>query len=213
MSTAFYDIVEPDVTIAGLHPAYIESMQQEERRALGIKKFSGKFHQMKYSVFKPKKDQCTTCTEGKLGHISAQDLRRHRAQKESAQNERKCDEATASNDDSVSVWTMDLQAVQVCPKSQSGPMFYRRKLQIHNLCFYCKKTKDGFCYVWTEEQGDLSSEMFAYIQQCHFRKVLRSAKYSAVKTLIVYSDGASYQNKNNVVANGFLNCVLGRIIN
>ena len=200
--------VEPDATIAGLHRAYTESMEQQEKRALGIKKFSQKFHQLKYSVFRPKKDQCTTCTEGKLGHIAPQELRLHRAQKERAAEERRSDETLAKDDASVSVWTMDLQAVQVCPKSQSGPMFYRRKLQIHNLCFYCKETKDGFCYVWTETQGDLSSEMFAYIQQSHFRRVLRSPKYTSVKTLIVYSDGAVYQNKNHVIANGFLNLAI-----
>ena len=63
-------------------------------------------------------------------------------------------------------------------------------------------TGEGFCYVWDETQGDLSSDVFASIQTEHFREYLKNN--TTVKEVIVWSDNCSYQNKNSALANAYL---------
>ena len=94
----------------------------------------------------------------------------------------------ANASEEVSVWTMDVQAVLLCPNTKASSMY--NKLQVHNLTFYNSQTKEGYCYVWDETDGDLSSEVFASIQYQHFDTYL--AMHQKVKTLIVWSDGCGY---------------------
>lgn len=35
--------------------------------------------------------------------------------------------------DKIIVWTMDLQAVLLCPKTKASTMYYKTKLQVHNF--------------------------------------------------------------------------------
>jgi hypothetical protein len=34
---------------------------------------------------------------------------------------------------------------------------------LHNLSFSNLKTKEGYCYIWNETEGDVNSEMFAQL--------------------------------------------------
>ena len=88
---------------------------------------------------------------------------------------------------------MDLQAVLCCPKTLAGAMYYKTKLQVRNSVFFNRKSKDGACYMWTDTEGNLSSEVFANIQQIHFRKMAQTETYEDIDTIIVWSDGCGYQ--------------------
>lgn len=66
-------------------------------------------------------------------------------------------------------------------------MYYKTKLQTHNFTLFNLSTKEGFCYLWEEHEGNLSSEMFAHHQYKHFDHVLSAN--DAIEELIIWSDG------------------------
>ena len=93
----------------------------------------------------------------------------------------------------ISVWTMACQAVLLCPNTQSSAMYYKRKLQVQNFTLFNIKAKDRCCYLCDEAEGDLSGDMFAYLQYHHFSGYLDA--HPEINTLIIWSDGCMYQNK------------------
>ena len=84
----------------------------------------------------------------------------------------KKNEDKASATEKKSIWSMDLQAVQLCPKSNASSLYYKTKLQVRNFTLFNLGTKDGYCYMWNESQRDLSSDVFAFLQFIHFDEVL-----------------------------------------
>ncbi len=190
----------PGHTVAQLHREYVESAKTERVRPLSYKTFSDIFHEENYSVFVPRKDRCDVCEAYKHGNISQQEYDEHTKLKNDARDEKTRDKESAS--ETKSVWTMDLQAVLLCPKTNASSMYYRTKLQLHNFTLYNLKSQEGYCYFWCETEGDLKSEVFAYLQYEHFDKILSNSP--EIKELVVWSDGCGYQNRNANVANMYL---------
>ena len=91
--------------------------------------------------------------------------------------------------------------VTICPKTNASSMYYKTKLQLHNFrpTLHNLKSKDGYYYFWCETEGDLSGDVFAYLQYKHFDKILSDSP--EIKELVVWSDGYGYQNRNAIVAN------------
>ncbi|KAL7385043.1 hypothetical protein ABVT39_014197 [Epinephelus coioides] len=118
-------------------------------------------------------------------NISQAEYDAHIIQKDKARQEKSADKDSANNEKSV--WTMDLQAVLLCPKTQARTLYYKTKLQVHNFTLFDLRSKEGYCYIWDESEGDLS--------------VIRD--YPELKEIIVWSDGCGYQNHNACVANAF----------
>jgi hypothetical protein len=58
------------------------------------------------------------------------------------------------------------------------------------------KTRDVLCYFWTESEEDITSNSFA---SCVFDYI--SEIDETVKTLIIYSEGCTYQNRNITLSN------------
>jgi hypothetical protein len=81
-------------------------------------------------------------------------------------------------------------------------MYYKTKLQVHNMTFYCLEDASAFCYVWDETDGGLKADVFAWLQYHHFKKFLESHPH--IRKLIIWSDGCGYQNRNSTVANAYL---------
>ncbi|GFO13945.1 hypothetical protein PoB_004045000 [Plakobranchus ocellatus] len=89
-------------------------------------------------------------------------------------------------------------------------MYYRCWLQVHIFTFHNIMTREGFCYVWDETQGDLSSEAFASIQVDHFRQYVED--HPAITVLIIWSDNCCYQNKNTTLSNAFSSFQRKRVV-
>ena len=148
----------------------------------------------------PCKDQCDLCLGAKHGTVSEEKVTEHHKLKKKAQQFKKEDKLFAQNSPNISCWTMDLQSVLLCPKTEASCMFYRTKLQVHNFTLFCLDTAEGYCYVWDEVNGGLSSNVFAWLQYQHFKKYLEN--HNEVK-LIIWSDGCGYQNRNTTVSNAY----------
>lgn len=168
--------------------------------ALSICKFYQEFDVQNLGLYHPKKDQCEVCARFKVGNKSQEDYLEHQSKKEEARAEKEKDKAEESF-----VFTVDLQAVLMAPKSKISSLYYRTKLQIHNLAFYNLKNKNGYCYLWNETEGGLNAEEFASIWVSLIEnKVLQQNESEKPTKIIFYSDGCTYQNRNCVMSNALL---------
>ena len=186
-----------------LHSDYTQSCHEKEFKAVGWKYFNGAFHRLNLCVFIPNKDQCDVCVGFKHGSIARDVYEHHVARKLAAQEMKAVDKVTPEN---VSVWTMDLESVLMCPKTKASAMYYRTKLVVHNMTYFILKTKEGFCYVFDESNADLSSQMFGYLHHNHFSRYLDANP--DVSIVVIWSDGYGYQNKCVTIANSLLQLVV-----
>lgn len=127
-------------------------------RSLSIAAFYNAFDAKNLALYIPKKDQCEKCSLFKVGNLPEVEYLEHQQKKEEARREKDKDKS-----DKNIVFTVDLQAVLMAPKSKISSLYYRTKLQVHNLTFYNLKNRSGYCYLWNETEGGLSSEEFASI--------------------------------------------------
>ena len=75
----------------------------------------------------------------------------------------------AGEDTTFHFATFDLQSILQLPSSDASPLYYMRKLIVHNLTFYDGVTGKGTCYLWTELDGkkgssEIGSIIIKYLQ-------------------------------------------------
>ena len=196
--------IMPGKSLTQLHKDYTTDCSGEGKRAVGQRFFSETFYKENFSFFRPRKDQCDLCIGFQQGNCTRESYDIHITRKIAAQQEKIKDKDRA--DETCSVWTMDVQSVMTCPRTNASALYYRTKLTLHNMTYFNLKTKEAFCYVYDETNGSLSSQMFGWLHHRHFSQYL--AKNPSVKKLVIYSDGCGYQNKCSSVANCFLQLAL-----
>lgn len=153
------------------------------------------------SLYRPKKDECELCTGYKTGTKEESIYQLHILKKEEARQEKDKDKR-----ENRYVFTVDLQAVLMAPKSNVSTLYYKTKLQVHNLCFYDNINKDGYCFVWNETEGGLNADEFASIWTYFIEnKVLSMVENKTDVRVTIYSDGCGYQNRNVTMSNALLN--------
>lgn len=117
-------------------------------------RFNAAFALRNMALFKPKKDECEKCAGYKVGTVAEEDYELHIIRKEEARLEKAKDKKEKNF-----VLTADMQAVLMAPKSQLSALYYRTKLQVHNMCFYNLMV----CFLWNETEGGVNAEEFASI--------------------------------------------------
>ncbi|CAI6374065.1 unnamed protein product [Macrosiphum euphorbiae] len=90
--------------------------------------------------------------------------------------------------------SFDLQKVLNTPWGNSMLLFYSRKLAYYNLSIYESKTKNGYCYLWSEVDGqrgsnEISSILFKYLKSIDMK--------GNVYEIAFYCDNCPGQNKNH----------------
>lgn len=159
--------------------------------------FHKTFEDLNLSLYRPKKDQCDVCRAHKLKHITDEEYDDHSKKKTAARQEKDKDKENEQH-----IYTIDLQSLLLCPKSNASALYYRRKLSVHNLCVYDLKTHDGFCYLWNETEGELTANEFASILS-HFIQSQLPLRNNA-KKIVIFSDGCNYQNRSSILSNAML---------
>jgi len=86
--------------------------------------------------------------------------------------------------------TFDMQNILQIPTSEVGPLYYKRKLVLHNLNIY-EDDKSAFCYLWTEVDGkrganEIGSCILTYLRQLDPK----------IRHITFFSDSCSGQNRN-----------------
>jgi hypothetical protein len=156
---------------------------------------------MNLSIYTPKKDLCDVCVAHDTKNLNDEKYQEHQELKKEARAEKEKDKET----EGIFVFTMDLQSVLLCPKSTVSAMYYKTKLIVHNFTLYDLKTQDGYCFLWNESEGGLTSNEFSSIV-VHFleNKVIPKITDKS-QTIILYSDGCTGQIRNATLANALLN--------
>lgn len=89
------------------------------------------FEEMNLSIFSPKKDECDLCVGYRTKNIQQEEYDIHILKKEEARSEKDKDKDSHNR-----VFTVDLQSVLLCPKSNVSALYYRTKLIVHNFTKY-----------------------------------------------------------------------------
>lgn len=143
---------------------------------------------MNLLIFKPRKDQCNKCIAFKNSNITEEEYRTHITKKEQSRHEK--DNHKNQTDEDTLVYTMDVQAVLLCPRIQALATYYKTKLKVHNYTNYNLKTKEVICYLWHEGNGGLDSDVFASIMLKHLKSKIDEAP---CQKIILWSDGCGYK--------------------
>lgn len=106
-------------------------------------------------------------------------------------------------DDSVLVLTVDVQAVLLSPMLNASSLYYKTKLAVHNYTIYNLKNNNVRCYLWNESQGGLTSNCFATMLIDYLTDEIKKDN-SLIKSIKVYSDGCTYQNRCKVLSNALM---------
>lgn len=183
-----------------LYDLYLAHCSKANNRNLSSKTFYNQFHDSNLAVYQPKKDQCDICVSNKVGNLSDDTYTEHVKRKDRAWTEKATDKNLAQRGECI-VLTMDLQAVKVCPVVQASSIFFKTKLSCHNFTIYDVASHHSTCYWFTECDCDLVASAFT---SCIIDYL---EKHCTTKNLpiIIYSDGCTYQNRNNVLSNALLN--------
>lgn len=166
---------------------------------LSIASFGNLFDDLNLALFSPKKDECDVCVGYKTKNVDENTYQEHLIKKEEARAEKDLDKSGENR----KVFTMDVQSVLLCPKSNVSSLYYKTKLIVHNFTLFDLKTKEGYCYLWHESSAGLTSDVFASI----IYKFLTTyvIQNDNNDTIILYSDGCTCQNRNATLSNALLN--------
>lgn len=183
---------------ANLYKLYQEKCVADQKTPLSSWYFSEVFENLNLAIFVPKKDQCNTCVAFKAGNIEGATYNRHIVLKELARKHKDAD-TIKSKEDSCHVFVMDVQAVKMCPVNNANKFYFKTRLKVHNFTIYNLKNHECCNYWWSEIEGSLCSSVFATIIIDHLHEYCRDDL-----PIIIWSDGCSYQNRNNVLSNALL---------
>ena len=148
--------LEPGTTLVSLYDEYRARAEASNFKIASYPILSKHFHSENYSVFVPRKDQCDVCLGAtcKYGLVSQTELAEHRAMKARAQQEKESDKAAAKLDPTLYVWTMDVQAVMIYPKTAASCMF-----SMISPCFHLIRQKGTAMRVTS---GGLDSDIHVF---------------------------------------------------
>lgn len=179
-----------------MYKQYVEVCKNESSIPLSFPVFSGTLKNLDFRLFKPRKDQCDTCSAYKVGNLNIDEFKMHRKAVDRASREKEID-VKAAKKKMIILLCMDAEGVVLCPKLKASALYYRSKLQLHNFTIYDIFTHDSSNYVWDETESDLQSSTFTSIVIHHLEKVIKASSLP----ITIYSDGCGYQNRNVVISN------------
>lgn len=183
------------------HPEHKKASQHIYRQI-----FNNDFN---FSFHSPKKDQCLVCSKFNNANAEEKVLLQdsydfHQKQKNLSRVSKQADKNDSDINNALKVFTFDLQKVLSTPCAEISTLYYSRKFSTYNLTFYDLSTKDGFCYVWNENEGGRGSDEIGSIL-INFLNSLET--FVNVKEVTFYCDCCSGQNRNQYIASLLLHAL------
>lgn len=136
-----------------------------------------------------------------MGTIQEEEYQTHITRKNMARAEKDRQKELAKANPSTLMFTMDVQAVLTAPRLQVSASYYKMKLTVHNFTFYNMVSGNADCYIWHEGAGAVTANEFTSIILDYIVKNLTPD----TSTIIIFSDGCGYQNRNVTLSNALLN--------
>ena len=186
----------PFQTKKEVYELYSSHCKVEQKTPLSIFTFNKIFDNQNLSIYHPRKDQCDICCQYKVKQLPEDEYQKHIDNKNLAQKE-KADDKEAGIQGNKYTFTMDVQAVKLCPVIQASNLYYKTRLQVHIFTIYNLATHQCTNYVWNESEGDLQASIFVSCILKHLEKHCLNEK----REIVLFSDGCGYQNRNSILAN------------
>lgn len=98
----------------------------------------------------------------------------------------------AQKDVSKEVLSFDLEKSLPLPRLPTGIVFYKRQLWLYIAGIHSFIRKQGYCYVWTENQAGRGAQEIGSCLKKHIGSQVRHG----VKNLVLWSDSCGGQNRN-----------------
>lgn len=187
-------------TKAEIYRDYKTKCLEKKVHYVSIFTFSKYFAEQNFALFMPRKDECNLCVGFKTKQITAEEYNEHISRKQLAQEEKQRDKIAAQQNQCY-VFTMDAQAVKLCPNINASAVYFKQRLQVHNFTVYNLASHQCTNYWWNETNGDLSASTFISIILHHLTTYCLSDRLP----IIIYSDGCGYQNRNHYLSNAISN--------
>lgn len=187
-------------TKADIYKDYCNYCSEKNFQTVSSFSFSKSFEEENLALFMPRKDQCDLCVGFKAKQVSADEYNQHISKKNRAQYEKSTDKIAAEKG-VRHVFTMDAQAVKLCPNINASAIYFKQRLQVHNFTIYNIGTHQCTNYWWSEINGDLSASVFVSCIIHH----LKTYCLSDSLPITIFSDGCGYQNRNHYLSNALSN--------
>ena len=184
-----------------VYKAYSKKYSEEGIKPVSKRTFFRYMKENHYSVHRPKKDYCDKCASYDEGNWSQEEYGAHIIRKNEGLKEKEQDKKDVKDGKlkHTIIMTADMQSLLTAPKNDTSAMFYHTKLNIHNVTFRDSITGKVMNYIWTECDGGLDNSNFITIYVDHIKSVRDYAKEHnfQLDTIILYTDGCGYQNRNS----------------
>ncbi|CAG5022557.1 unnamed protein product [Parnassius apollo] len=164
-------------------------------------------NEFNYGFHRPKKDQCDHCIQFKNRPEHEQQLHKeeydlHIIRKNEARKHKVLDKNRTKVDPGFIAFAMDLEKLLLAPNLQAGQVYYKRKLKIYNFTLYNLGDSEATNYMWHEGVGTKGASEIATCIWMHL-----SSLAPEIKEITLFSDTASGQNRNTIIAAMFLHAV------
>lgn len=103
--------------------AYKQKCNHDNLVPLSICYFYNFMREKKLSIFIPRKDKCDLCSSYEIGNVDDNTMAEHLAFKNRAREEMNLDKQLAINENKYHMFTMDCQAVKLCPTLQASALY------------------------------------------------------------------------------------------
>lgn len=182
-----------------LYLLYTERCNREGKKPLSKFSFLCMKDEKNLAIHIPKKDKCDICCSYELKHVSEEFYKLHQLRKDAARDEKSRDKVAAS-EGLIHVLCSDLMMVQPLPCLRASSAYYKLKLTAHCFTVHNLLTHDSKAYWFDETQASLNATTFATCLWDYLEEILSESP----KTVVLWSDGCSYQNRNSILSNALL---------
>lgn len=200
--------LEPIIqTKSQLYRLYADYSVSQNKPVASRKIFEAVLFEENIGLFQPKKDACDQCCAHKAGNMSDEQYARHIELKNLARAQKTLDKEAAQKG-TIHALTADLQAVKLCPSLNASALYFKTKLAVHNFTIYNLGTNGVTCYWFDETACDLKASTYASFLVDYLTKLLENDP----KDVVLFTDGCTAQNRNNIVSNALLRLAMAKNI-
>ncbi|XP_047143996.1 uncharacterized protein LOC105844486 isoform X2 [Hydra vulgaris] len=150
-----------------LYSLYVQEAKHVKYTPVSRACFNKFMKSKKFSIFKPRKDQCDLCCSYKTNQVTENEYQEHILNKDLAREQLKSGTEKVNNQENYT-FTMDVQAVKLCPAMNASALYYSMKLKVHNFTIY-NVNNEHQCHNcwWNECEGELDASVFVSILLSH----------------------------------------------
>lgn len=173
----------------------IDAVSFSTYRRIFLDNFNLKFKSLK-------KDTCSTCDSfaakiqstknGLDKEVLEQEHNKHIDLWREARELMNKDKQEAEQNKEFECISYDLEKTLPLPRIPTSIVFYKRQLWLYNAGVHSFKKKQGYCYVWTENQAGRGAQE---IGSCLIKFIAKEVE-NGTKDLVLWSDSCGGQNRN-----------------